>query len=120
MPEQCGKPSEEDIRRLVDRFYARARADAELGPIFERRIGADWDAHLDRMVDFWSSILLATGRYRGNPLERHAAVPGLESRHYDRWLELFDEALAEVMSEPLARDVGARARRMRVVLDRGA
>jgi hemoglobin len=112
------RPSEADIRRLVETFYARVREDAELGPIFESRIGARWDAHLDRMVDFWSSVLLATGRYRGNPLEKHASIPGLESHHYDRWLALFDGVLSELFDEHVARDIGARARRMRVVLDR--
>ena len=70
------------------------------------------------MVDFWSGVLLASGRYRGNPLEVHRAIPGLESRHYDRWLDLFEATLMDVLPEPMARDVAARARRMRVVLDR--
>ena len=112
------RPTEADIRRIVETFYARVRVDPELGPIFEGRIGAGWDAHLDRMVDFWSGVLLATGRYRGNPLEKHASIPGLESHHYDRWLTLFEAVLSEVVDEHLARDIGARARRMRVVLDR--
>jgi hemoglobin len=115
-----GHVSELQIRRFVDRFYGEVRADSELGPIFEARVGDRWEAHLDRMVDFWSSVLLASGRYRGNPLEKHATLSGLESRHYDRWLELFEQTLGEVLPGPLATDVLARARRMRVVLDVGA
>jgi hemoglobin len=117
-PESPARPSEADIRRFVVRFYEVVRADPELGPIFERRIGGSWDAHLDRMVDFWSSILLASGRYAGNPLEKHRAVAEIESRHYDRWLELFESVLRNELDEPLARDVVGRARRMRLVLDR--
>jgi hemoglobin len=120
MREQLGRPTEDDIRRFVVRFYDEVRADPELGPIFEGRLGSHWGAHLERMVDFWSSILLATGRYRGNPLETHASIPGLESRHYERWLTLFEATLSEVFPEHLARDVAARAHRMRVVLDRPA
>jgi hemoglobin len=118
--EPRARPTEADIRRIVETFYARVREDPELGPIFEGRIGSNWDAHLDRMVDFWSSVLLATARYRGNPLEKHASIPDLESRHYDRWLTHFDAVLSEVVDEHLARDIGARARRMRVVLDRSS
>jgi hemoglobin len=115
--ENLGRPTEEEIRHFVVRFYDAVRADPELAPIFENRVGARWDAHLDRMVDFWSSVLLASGRYRGDPLRTHRAIPGLESRHFDRWLSLFERTLGEVLEEPKARDVAARARRMRVVLD---
>jgi hemoglobin len=112
------RPTEQDIERFVTRFYAEVRKDPELGPIFEERIGAHWPEHLGRMVDFWSSILLATGRYQGNPLEKHAAVPGIESRHFDRWLELFESVLQRELAPAIARDVVGRARRMRLVLDR--
>ena len=116
--ERPARPTEDDIRRFVVRFYEVVRADPELGPIFERRISGSWDEHLDRMVDFWSSILLSSGRYAGNPLEKHRAVPEIESRHYDRWLELFESVLASELDESLARDVLGRAHRMRLVLDR--
>ena len=48
------------LRDLVRRFYCRVRADAVLGPIFAARI-TDWAPHLDRMVNFWSSVALMTG-----------------------------------------------------------
>jgi hemoglobin len=112
------RPSEEQIRRFVVAFYAEVRQDPELGPIFDDRIGDHWDEHLDRMVDFWSSILRASGRYAGNPLAKHAAVPAIRSHHFDRWLELFEQVLARELDEPAARDVVARAHRMRLVLDR--
>jgi hemoglobin len=115
--EVSGRVKEADIRRFVLQFYAAVRKDPELGPIFDSRIADRWDAHLGRMVDFWSSVLLASGRYSGNPLATHAAIPGLEPRHYDRWLDLFEDTLREVLDERHAVDVLARARRMRVVLE---
>jgi hemoglobin len=113
-----GRMTETEIRTMVETFYDRVRADAALGPIFEPRIGDDWQAHMDRMVDFWSSVLLATGRFRGNPLATHRAIAELRSHHFDRWLELFEEVLREVLPEHKAADVLGRARRMRMVLDR--
>ena len=67
-PMEAQRPTEVEIRRKVHTFYARVRDDDLLGPVFEERIGTDWDAHLDRMVDFWSTVLLASGRYRGDPI----------------------------------------------------
>lgn len=91
--------TEVEIRDLVTAFYARARADAELGPVFDRAIAADaWPQHLDRMVTFWSSILLAAGTYRGNPASRHATLPGLTPEHFVRWLALFESVAGEVLT----------------------
>ena len=116
-PARGARPTETQIRRFVDAFYMEVRRDPELGPVFEGRIGDQWDVHLDRMVDFWSTVLLASGRYEGNPREKHAAVPEIRSEHFDRWLALFEIVLLRELEESLARDVLARAQRMRVVLD---
>ena len=43
------------IERLMRRFYEKIREDALLAPIFEARI-ADWEPHLRRMCEFWSSV----------------------------------------------------------------
>ena len=48
--------TEEDISRMVYTFYDRIRSDEILGPVFDRHID-DWDPHLVKMVDFWSSLL---------------------------------------------------------------
>ena len=49
--------TENMIRQLVHGFYAKVRADQELGPIFARVIGEDWDPHLEKMCAFWSSVM---------------------------------------------------------------
>ena len=35
-----------------------------------------WPVHLAKMYDFWSSVMLTTGRYKGNPLGVHMRVEG--------------------------------------------
>ena len=70
--------SEDDIGRLVDDFYGKIRADAELGPIFARAIPGDWGPHLATMRNFWSSVMLTSGRYKGNPVAVHGRVVGIE------------------------------------------
>jgi hemoglobin len=82
------------IERLVRAFYGRARHDVLIGPIFDRKV-ADWDSHIARMCDFWSSVVLMSGRYHGQPMVAHLPLP-IDTPHFDRWLELFGETAREV------------------------
>ena len=83
------------IGDLVHRFYARVRQDHLLGPIFNQAI-PDWDAHLDKLCDFWSSVTLMTGRYKGTPMQAHAALPGISAVHFEHWLALFRDTAVSV------------------------
>ncbi|HEY1391822.1 MAG TPA: group III truncated hemoglobin [Methylibium sp.] len=85
--------TEQEVERLVHGFYERVRLDDELGPVFNVHI-SDWDHHLAKMVDFWSSALRGTARYRGTPMPKHAALPGLSVALFKRWLGLFRETTA--------------------------
>jgi hemoglobin len=71
----------------VDAFYAKVRVDPELAPFFERALG-NLDSHLATMYDFWSSVMLISGRYKGIPVEKHRRLNGIEPRLFDRWLQL--------------------------------
>lgn len=110
--------SEAQIRALVSAFYTRVRSDALLGPIFEARLAGRWEAHQEKMCDFWSSVLLASGRYRGNPIQVHAQIEEMTPSALDRWMALFRDTSEEVLPDDLARDVVGRSARMRVVLER--
>lgn len=100
------------IRTFVHRFYAKVADDPELGPVFDRRLHDRWDAHLDKMVRFWSTVLLAVPGYRGNPRASHVAVDDGRPEHFTRWLELFDQTLTEVYEDECAALVLQRAHRM--------
>lgn len=102
--------SEADIARLVRTFYTRARDDAEIGPIFNRTV-ADWDHHIDLISDFWSSMLLKSGRYGGRPMRPHLVL-GLERQHFDRWLNLFEATATELFTPDVAAEFIVRARRI--------
>ena len=58
--------SEAQIASLVRQFYAKARADTVLGPVFEAAVD-DWEAHLAHLTRFWSAAMLGTARFSGNP-----------------------------------------------------
>lgn len=88
---------EKMVRAVVDAFYARARADEVIGPVFNRVIAADeWPKHLDTITDFWSSLMLGTGRYMGRPMPKHFAIPELSDKHFARWLKLFRQTAEEL------------------------
>jgi hemoglobin len=107
--------SEAHIRDVVDEFYRRVLLDDRIGPIFDALI-RDWDEHLARMADFWSAALLRTGRYSGNPLERHRALGGLEAGHFGRWLDLFEATAHDLCPPGHAEAFIVRARRMRAAM----
>ncbi|HEX5507544.1 MAG TPA: group III truncated hemoglobin [Pseudolabrys sp.] len=104
--------SEQAIGRLVDAFYTKVRADPELGPIFMRAIPGDWDPHLSTMRNFWSSVMLTGGRYKGNPVAVHRRVEGIEFRLFERWLALFDETCRELFDKELAEAFRMKAERI--------
>ena len=93
-----GRPAGIDeamIERQVRTFYGRVRLDPVLGPIFNDAI-QDWDAHLAKLCDFWSSVLLMTGRFKGSPMAAHARRPDIEDAHFALWLDLFERTAREV------------------------
>jgi hemoglobin len=108
--------SEASIATLLRDFYARARADDLLGPAFADV--ADWDAHVGRVTDFWSSVALMTGRYHGQPMRAHLGR-GLTPAHFDRWLAIFAATAAEHCSEAGAALLSARARTIARSLEMG-
>ncbi|MBS0234695.1 MAG: group III truncated hemoglobin [Proteobacteria bacterium] len=109
---------EELIGTLVDRFYAAVRRDEILGPVFESRI-ADWDAHLAKLRDFWSSVVLMTGRYKGRPMPVHAAIAEITDAHFERWLALFAETARAVCPPAAAALFIDRSRRIAESLKMG-
>jgi hemoglobin len=103
--------SEDSIRHLVDTFYGKVRADEQLGPIFNRAI-SDWGPHLATMYRFWSSVMLSSGQYKGNPVAAHVRLDGMEPHLFERWLKLFGEACDELFGETEADAFRAKAARI--------
>jgi hemoglobin len=107
---------DEGLRKLVDAFYDRVRADEELGPIFNDAI-TDWPEHLDKLAAFWSSVMLTSGRYKGQPLPAHLKHRArITPAHFDRWLSLWAATTGELMAPSDAAAMQARAGRIAEVL----
>ena len=104
------KITEAEISVLVDRFYEKVRLDSDIGPIFNAIVG-DWPHHLATLKDFWSTVLLTTGRYKGDPMMTHLQLP-LDPDHFSRWLTLFAETAHEVLPPEHAANVIAKSQRI--------
>ena len=112
--------TEATIRRLVDDFYAEVRRDATLGKVFDRAIGDHWPEHLAKMYDFWSSVMLTSGRYKGNPMAVHLKHrDAIRPEMFGRWLELWLETARETLDETAAAQVIAKAERIAESLQLG-
>lgn len=88
--------TEPAIAALVDRFYEKARRDPLIGPVFDAAID-DWDEHLHKLCDFWSSVMLTSGRYKGNPMAAHLKLP-IAPPFFERWLALWRETAGEIFA----------------------
>ncbi len=107
----AGMVNEADIRRLVDSFYGRVRKDVVLGPIFTRHV-ADWSAHMPKMYDFWSTVVLRTGRYSGRPIDVHRKLPEISLANFERWIGLWESTVDDVIGAPNREMFTMPARRM--------
>lgn len=102
-----------DISRLVNAFYTKVRQDDLLAPVFASKIPEDhWPAHMAHITNFWSSILLKTGGFDGNPMRKHFGLNGLTPQHFTRWLALFAQAANDTLTPPQAKAIHDMASRI--------
>lgn len=100
------------ISRLVRSFYDRVRSDARLGPIFAREIHGDWNPHLEKMTNFWSSVILKTGDYHGRPVPAHMKIEGVTPEDFAIWLGIFRQTAQELCTPEVAAVFVERAERI--------
>lgn len=111
--------TEEQLSTLVHRFYGKVREDEVLGPVFNAAVD-DWPEHLEKLSAFWSSVMLTTGRYKGNPMAAHLKQKAaIEQPMFARWLELWSETAGEVLDQRGAAAVVAKAERIAESLQLG-
>jgi hemoglobin len=111
--------TEERLSILVELFYGRVRRDPLIGPVFNGAIH-DWPEHLDKLQAFWSSVMLTSGRYKGRPLPAHVKHgDSITPQAFERWLQLWGEATAEVMPPAAAAAMQKKAARIAESLSLG-
>ena len=101
----------DQIKSLVDTFYKKVQHDPILAPVFEQRLGGQWDKHLDKMYRFWQTVLLEEHSYYGSPFAPHATMP-INEVHFERWLALFKATISEKFTGDRAEEALWRAEKM--------
>lgn len=110
----------EDVKLLVHSFYAKIRANEEIGPFFNTTI-QDWESHLEKLTDFWENNLFAVRKYFGNPIEAHIKVDEqfdnkINPSIFGLWLNLWFETLDELFIGENVETLKRRARKMGTML----
>ena len=102
----------EGVRALVDQFYGKVREDDLLGPVFFLALGDDWTDHLNKLTEFWCTVVLGTRSFQGNVYGTHMALAEIEPDHFERWLGLFGETVHQLFNDDDAAQFIARAHRV--------
>lgn len=97
---------------LVRKFYSKVRKDERLGPVFAREIVGDWEPHLEKMTDFWCSVILKSGDYHGRPVPTHLKLKNVTEADFEIWLALFGETASELFTAEIAAVFVERAERI--------
>ena len=108
----------DDVKLLLDSFYAKVKKDSLLAPVFQSRIPteADWPAHMDILYQFWESVLFGVSAFRGNPFPKHIGL-GINAGHFDRWIELFHATIDELFTGQIADEAKQKSVKMRTMFE---
>ncbi|WP_431243971.1 group III truncated hemoglobin [Flavobacterium sp. P21] len=109
-----------DVSFLVHQFYAKIRADKEIGFYFNEMI-SDWEAHLEKLTDFWETNLFAIRKYKGNPHAVHNQVDEhfggkITANEFGIWLNYWAQTLDEHFEGENVETLKRRARKMSTFL----
>ncbi|MBA0882562.1 group III truncated hemoglobin [Flavobacterium undicola] len=105
-----------DVAVLVHSFYDKIRADAAIGSYFNELI-LDWNAHLEKLTDFWETNLFTVRKYKGNPIEVHNKVDEhfdgqINANEFGIWLNYWFQTLDSLFEGENVEILKRRARKM--------
>ncbi|WP_125722220.1 group III truncated hemoglobin [Flavobacterium ustbae] len=109
-----------DVNFLVNHFYDKIRADEEIGFYFNEMI-SDWEAHLEKLTDFWETNLFGVRKYKGNPHAVHNEVDAhfdekITANEFGIWLNHWFQTIDEYFEGENADTLKRRARKMSTFL----
>ncbi|CUK27512.1 Group 3 truncated hemoglobin ctb [Cognatishimia activa] len=112
----------DEIDQLVKTFYARARVDPVIGPVFMNAVGSDkavWDEHEAKIASFWRNAIGLDRSFSGNPMMKHLANVEILPEHFPTWLALFHKSAEDTLPPEKAASICALADRIGESLQMG-
>lgn len=113
--------SRADIYLLVKSFYVKLMKDDLISHFFEDFSNEKLlEEHLQTLVDFWDNVLFYTGGYRKNAMEPHLKLhqsKPFHSKHFKRWLSVFNSAIDELFEGEMAHAAKTRALSIATVME---
>jgi len=109
----------EDIKHLLDTFYAKVLKDDVIGYIFTDVAQISLEIHMPVLYAFWETILFGVANYRGNPILKHIELnkkEPLTDLHFERWISLFFETIDELFEGKTADLAKEKAKAMRFLM----
>ena len=94
-----------DIELLISAFYHKVKSDNLIGFLFTDTVQINWELHLPLMCNFWENVLFFSGNYTGNPMNLHQHlqhIQPLESKHFTRWVLIFEKVVNANFKGPTA------------------
>ena len=113
--------SHAEVEALLRRFYGRVFRDDVLAEPFAEIRARGLDSHIPVMCDFWETVLFRAGLYRNNALHVHRRVHSrtpLSTKHFVRWLALWNTTIDEMYRGVHARHAKVQAARIAVAMHR--
>ena len=110
---------ERDVGMASDRDHRGVRA---VALHFRDQLGAidDWSHHLEKINAFWSSVMLTSGRYKGQPMVAHVGhEQAMQPENFARRLALWRQTSAEFLAPELAAAFQEKADRIAESLQLG-
>ena len=109
-----------DLEVVLERFYARALADREIGTFFTEVVPLHLPTHLPLILDFWDSVVFSTRGYSKDVMGIHRHIHELapiSKAHLDRWFHLFSTTVEEHFKGKNATLMVQRARSIATMMD---
>lgn len=110
----------ENLEEFVDIFYTKARNDAIIGPIFNKRINSEqrWARHKAVVSSFWEFHLTGVHnpssppKHKGGMVAAHVDMPPFPRENFSVWLRLFEETLNELYTPEIKTQILTKAKDM--------
>jgi hemoglobin len=103
MKDEGNTVSRNEVLGFVQAFYAIARVDELVRPVFKRIVSEEeWPTHFESITNFLMAVAFNGPAFRGDPLTKHARIRDISEDHFKRWVKIFNEVAVQYWDVEIA------------------